>query len=94
MVSLFDVLRLTGIAFGIYWTFQTGSASNLSTWASSLIASIIGVGVAWVMTAITRRLARARSDALLLCAYLITLIGTSIAGAAAGSLSYRLMHIA
>jgi hypothetical protein len=93
VVSLFDVLRLTGVFIGIYWTFQTGSASNVSTWASSLIAGAVGVGAAWVMTAITRRLARAKSEALLLCAYLVTLVAISLAGAAGGFLSYRLMHI-
>jgi hypothetical protein len=50
VVSLFDILSLTGIFIGIGWTFQIGSVKNFTTWVSALIAGAVGIAVAYAMT--------------------------------------------
>jgi hypothetical protein len=92
VVSLFDMLRLTGIFVGVGWTFGNGSVASLATWVSSSIAGAIGVGLAWVMTALTRKLALAKSEALLAFAYAATFLAIAISGAVGGALCYHLFH--
>lgn len=92
VVSLFDMLRLTGIFVGVGWTFGIGPVASLATWMSSLIAGAIGVVLAWAMTAFTRKLARAESEVALAFAYATTFLAIAISGAVGGAFCYHFLH--
>jgi len=91
MLSLYDLLRLIGIFAGIGYSFHAGHISEVPTWTAALVAGVVGVGVAWIATAATRRLARANSEALLWCAYVGTVGIVSIGGTAAGIACFGLI---
>ena len=92
MLTLYDVLRATGVSSAIGWTSASGHADQLSTWGAGLVAAAVSIGAAWAATIATKRIARTNSEALLWVAYLGTFTVIPVGGAAAGVACHHLLE--
>ena len=91
-VSLFDVLRLTGVAIGAAAAAAEHAASVGARVAAVPASLLVGLLAAWVMTKATARAARVGSEALLGTAYVLTFLVVSSASALAALGTIRLLR--